>query len=78
MVVTTTPQLSCRVTIDGGDVLYKYDADDDSPLVANYDGSASSKVNSIKPITFKVYKEDGTELTEAEYHYFSLYLGFSY
>ena len=23
----------------------------------------------IKPITFKVYKEDGTELTEAEYHY---------
>lgn len=38
-------------------------------MVANYDGPASSKVNSIKPITFKVYKEDGTELTEAEYHY---------
>ena len=31
---------------------------------------ASSKVNSIKTITFKVYKEDGTELTEAEYHYY--------
>ena len=45
IVVTTTPQLSCRVTIDGGDVLYKCDADGDSPLVANYDGPASSKVN---------------------------------
>ena len=37
-VVTTTPQLSCRVTKNGGYVLYKYDADGDSPLVANYDG----------------------------------------
>lgn len=69
IIITTTKEMTYGVTIDNGDVLYKYDADGDSPMVANYDGPASSKVTTIKPITFRVFKPDGSELDDTEYHY---------
>lgn len=69
IIVTTSTELSYGVTLSGGDVLYKYDADGDSPLVANYDGPASSRVKHIEPITYKVFKPDGKELNETEYLY---------
>jgi len=69
IIVNTAKNLSYGLSIEGGDVLYKYDADGDSPLVANYDGPASSKIKTIKPITFKVFKPNGLELNETEYLY---------
>ena len=56
-----------RIMIVNGDKLYKYDADGDSPLVADYDGPVSSKIKTIDPLTLNIYKEDGTELTAHEY-----------
>jgi len=69
IIITTSAELTYGVTIDNGDVLYKYDSDGDSPMIANYDGPASSKVSSINPITFRVFKTDGSELDSVEYLY---------
>lgn len=67
--VTTSNVLSYRILINNGDVIYKYDADGDSPLVANYDGPISSKVKNILPISYRLFKEDGTELTTEDYDF---------
>ena len=69
IVVIAKSGLLYGLAIQGGDVLYKYDADGDSPMVANYDGPASSRVKTIDPISFKVFKADGSELSELEYLY---------
>ena len=69
IIVTTSKDLTYGVTIDNGDVLYKYDSDGDSPMIANYDGPASSRVKTIKPITFRVFKPNGSELDNVEYLY---------
>lgn len=67
ILVTTESQYDYKLSLYNGDVIYKYDADGDSPLVANYDGPVSSRIDTIKPIEFKVFKADGTELNETEY-----------
>lgn len=67
--VTTTKELTYRVVIDNGDVLYKYDVDGDSPRVADYDGPISSQIKTIQPLSFRIFKPDGTELNETEYKY---------
>ena len=69
IVVTTSSDFTYGLNIIGGDVLYKYDSDGDSPMVANYDGPASSKIKTIDPITFKIFKPDGSELSDLEYNY---------
>lgn len=46
--------------------LYNYDADGDSPFSKYYDKDTVN-LNEIKPITFKIYKANGNELTETEY-----------
>lgn len=46
-------------------LLYKYDSDGDSPMIADYDGP--SPVAAIEPLQVHIYKKDGTELTESEY-----------
>lgn len=56
-------------TIQNGDIIYKYDSDGDSPAAANYDGSESSIVKSIKPLEYRVFRADGTELTDNEYNF---------
>lgn len=56
-------------TIQNGDIVYKYDTDGDSPAAANYDGSESSVVKSIKPLEYRVFRADGSELTENEYEF---------
>lgn len=55
------------ITMSDSNKLYKYDADGDSPLVANYDGPISSVIHDIEPLSFKIYKANGDELTETEY-----------
>lgn len=67
--VTTEKGFTYRLQIQGQDRLYKYDGDGDSPFVANYDGHLSSSMKTINPITYKVFKADGTELTDTEYLY---------
>ena len=69
IIVITQKNLTYGLTIDGVDVLYKYDADGDSPMVANYDGPLSSRVTTIEPFTFRIFKPDGSELTDIEYRY---------
>ena len=69
IIITASSELIYGIVLAGGDVLYKYDADGDSPLVANYDGPASSRVKTIEPITYKIFKPDGRELTDIEYLY---------
>lgn len=69
IVVSAESGFTYGLSIQGGDVLYKYDADGDSPMVANYDGPLSSKITTIDPIGFKVFKVDGSELTDIEYLY---------
>ncbi len=67
LMISTISESTYILTTLNGDVLYKYDSDGDSPLVANYDGPLSSKIETIKPIEFKVFKPNGTELNEKEY-----------
>lgn len=67
LTVTTGEPTSGRIILTNGDKIYKYDADGDSPMVADYDGPLSSAITKIDPISVAVYKEDGTELTEDEY-----------
>lgn len=67
LTVTTGEPVGGRIILTNGDKLYKYDADGDSPMVADYDGPLSSALKEIDPISVAVYKEDGTELTEDEY-----------
>lgn len=67
LTITTNEAINGRVIITNGDKLYKYDADGDSPMVADYDGPLSSAVKSIDPISVKAFHEDGTEFTFDEY-----------
>lgn len=56
-----------HIVVTNGDKLYKYDADGDSPMVADYDGPLTSAIKAIEPINITIFKEDGTELTSDEY-----------
>lgn len=71
--LSTAADYTYLLSIQNGDMVYKYDADGDSPMVANYDGPESSIVQSIKPLSFKMFKQDGTELTEDEYAFCETY-----
>lgn len=71
IVITTSANLTYTITIINGDKLYKYDADGDSPMIADYDGPLSSAIKSCDPLGYRVFKVDGTELTETEYKYCS-------
>ena len=51
--------------VSPNNLLYKYDSDGDSPMIADYDGP--SPVAAIEPLQVHIYKKDGTELTESEY-----------
>ena len=63
----TTPEAVYTIKVENGDKLYKYDADGDSPRIADYDGPLSSAIKNIPPISLTLFKPDGTEFTEDEY-----------
>lgn len=69
LVVTTVSGVNYIVNISGGDRLYKYDPEGDSPMEPTYDGPASSGVTACDPLNFNIFKADGTELTDNEYLY---------
>ena len=56
-----------RLVTYNTNVLYKYDANGVSPFHPSYGGSLGKSYATINPITFKIFKADGNELTEAEY-----------
>lgn len=57
------------ISMSGVNKLYKYDADGNSPMVAEYDGPISSIIHEIEPISYKLYKASGEEFTESEYKF---------
>ena len=67
LTITIGESSNGRIIITNGDKLYKYDADGDSPMVADYDGPLTSTIKVIDPISIRIYKEDGSELTNDEY-----------
>ena len=67
LVITTTVLSNLNLTINGDNVVYKYDSDGDSPAGTAYDGPTTSKVTSITPLTYSLYKADGKEFTADEY-----------
>lgn len=69
ILITPEENASYILKINNGDVLYKYDKEGDSPLSIKYDSSFDSRVELIKPLTYTIYKSDGSELTESEYAY---------
>ena len=69
ILINTNGSSSYNLSIQNGDILYKYDVDGDSPLSEKYDGPLDTKVTMIKPLTYTIYKADGTEFTESEYAY---------
>ena len=64
---TGESEVGNRLMIMNADVAYKYDLDGDSPRSNKYDGPASSAIETIKPLSFKMFKSDGVELTPEEY-----------
>lgn len=56
-----------KLIVENGNKIYKYDADGDSPMIEAYDGPISSKIYGIEALSYRVYKPDGTELTDEEY-----------
>ena len=51
--------------ISPNNLLYKYDSDGESPLASSYDGAVT--LSGIEPLTARIYKRTGVELTENEY-----------
>lgn len=60
------------LSLSNEDILYKYDANGNSPMVANYDGPYQSKIEEIKPISVRVFKTIGYELDTSEYNYLDM------
>lgn len=67
ILINTNGSSTYNLSIQNGDILYKYDVDGDSPLSEKYDGPLDTKVTMIKPLSYTIYKADGTEFTESEY-----------
>ena len=70
ILISTSEDFEYKVVIDNDNIIYKYDVHGTSPTqTRNYDGPDSSKVTSIAPLTYRVYKADGEELSNEEYCY---------
>lgn len=65
--ISTTENLTYQIVIENADVTFKYDANGKSPLAGAGYVSGSATAAKIAPITFKVYKDNGDELTVSEY-----------
>lgn len=69
ILVTVGKEATYTINLVNTDIVYKYDSDGDSPMIANYDGPNSSQINQTLPISFQIFKPTGHELTEEEYKY---------
>lgn len=67
ILISTEAESTGRIVLTNDDKVYKYDADGDSPMVADYDGPVSSVIKKIDPIKVNLYKENGLEFSLDEY-----------
>ena len=67
-IVTAEENPTYKVIIQNGDVLYKYDANGNSPFVADY-AYPTSVEKTIKSLTYKIYTPEGTEFSDKDYLY---------
>ena len=65
--ISTIEKTGNRIILTNSDRIYKYDADGDSPMSANYDGPLSSAIKTIDPIEVKLYDAEGAEFTSDMY-----------
>lgn len=66
--ITTSKTLSdFTAFIENGDKLYKYDADGRTPMLGTTTGTRTAAIKAIEPLSYKIVKKDGTELSEDEY-----------
>ena len=66
---TSEDNFEYKIYVQNDRYVYKYDADGDSPMVANYDGPSSSVVKEISPISFIIKDKNNNELTDIDYNY---------
>lgn len=65
--VTVGDASSYRLVVNNGEKVYKYDANGNSPASLSYQGPATARLDAIEPLSYQLFKDDGIELTEAEY-----------
>lgn len=68
LTIHTDEEPSFKISVLNADVLYKYDANGNSPFVADY-AYPLSAMKTITPISFKLFNPDGSELSEDDYRY---------
>ena len=57
------------ISIENGGVIYKYDANGNSPMLAAFDGPQESRLTKIEPIKLKLFRNGGDELSLSEYNF---------
>lgn len=65
----TSELFEYNLNITNDDLIYKYDANGDSPAGTAYDGPGTSKVTEIAPLNYTIRTADGNELSAEEYCY---------
>lgn len=65
--ISTEEPQAARLMLSNADKVYKYDADGDSPMVAEYDGPLTSAITNVDPIEVRIFKINGQELSPSEY-----------
>lgn len=65
--ITVGEASTYRLVVNNGEKVYKYDANGNSPASLSYQGPAAARLDAIEPLSYQLFKDDGTELTEAEY-----------
>lgn len=65
--ISVSEQLGYKLVIENGDVSYKYDASGKSQYLGAGYVSGSATAQPIVPLTFKIYKDNGSELNTEEY-----------
>lgn len=69
LVLSTSDEVDYMVDVIGDNLVYKYDANGNSPVIDAYDGPSTSKVTSIVPLSYTILKPTGEEFLDSEYQY---------
>ena len=69
ILISVSEDKGYTLIITNADIVYKYDSDGDSPMIASYNGEESERINDITPFSYQLFKEDGFELSDEEYRF---------
>ena len=67
--IATSTEYDLNLNINGDNVIYKYDANGNSPMSSTYDGPRTSVITEVTPLTYTITHADGNELTNDEYQF---------